>query len=134
MDSLCTTGLYFYFSKDIHASAVKEIIEYLSKIPDLKIHYPFDLKNYSINNRLAKDIEEKGLEKIIIAGDSPGMIKSLFSKAITKNGGNPENIVLADFNEYNISFEDEKEKAIALLLGAIYDLPMKSLQEMERCQ
>jgi hypothetical protein len=63
MDSLCTTGLYFYFSKDIHASAVKEIIEYLSKIPDLKIHYPFDLKNYSINNRLAKDIEEKGLEK-----------------------------------------------------------------------
>jgi heterodisulfide reductase subunit A len=123
MDSLCTTGLYFYFSKDIHASAVKEIIEYLSKIPDLKIHYPFDLKNYSINNRLAKDIEEKGLEKIIIAGDSPGMIKSLFSKAITKNGGNPENIVLADFNEYNISFEDEKEKAIALLLGAIYDLP-----------
>jgi heterodisulfide reductase subunit A len=51
------------------------------------------------------------------------MIKSLFSKAITKNGGNPENIVLADFNEYNISFEDEKEKAIALLLGAIYDLP-----------
>ncbi|NJO92015.1 MAG: FAD-binding protein [Chloroflexia bacterium] len=129
MNSLSTTGIYFYFSKGTHASNLNEIIAYLDKIPNLKIIHPFDLQAFSGNDRLTKDIENKGVKKVIIAGDSPGMIKSFFAKAVAKTGGNPENIILVDFNEQGISLESAKEKAIALLLSAIYDIPYEQLIE-----
>jgi len=127
MGSLSKTGIYFYFSSNSSSTYIQEIITYLSKIPDVKIAYPIDISIYSKKDKLVNEIREKELEKIIIAGDSPGMLKSFFSSAMAKSGINPDNTALINFNEHGISAKSDKDKAIALLLGAIYDIPYEKL-------
>ncbi|MEN8121166.1 MAG: CoB--CoM heterodisulfide reductase iron-sulfur subunit A family protein [Bacteroidota bacterium] len=127
MGSLSKTGIYFYFSSNNSSTNLHEVINYLNKIPGLKITSSIDISAYSKNDKLVNEIREKGLEKIIIAGDSPGMIKNMFSSAMAKSGNNPDNIILLNFNEYGLLANPDKDKAVSVLLGALYDIPYEKL-------
>jgi len=70
-----------------------------------------------------KKIDTHNLTRIIIAGPLPGTVKGLFSKAMTVAGRDPHSVVLASFNQYGIWSGKETERAKALLLCAIRDIP-----------
>ena len=72
---------------------------------------------------IRKKIETNDLNRIIIAGPLPGTVKGLFSKSMVLAGRDPRSVVLASFNQYGIWSGKELERAKALLLCAIRDIP-----------
>ncbi|MCK9423058.1 MAG: CoB--CoM heterodisulfide reductase iron-sulfur subunit A family protein [Bacteroidales bacterium] len=72
---------------------------------------------------IRKKIETNDLSKIIVAGALPGTVKTLFSKAMSMAGKNPSSVILVSFNEYGIWSDKEIERAKALLICAIRDIP-----------
>lgn len=70
-----------------------------------------------------KKIELHGISRIIVAGALPGTDKGMFSKALRLTGKNPNSITLASFNQYGIHSYKEMERAKALLLCALKDIP-----------
>jgi len=65
------------------------------------------------------------LRRIIVAGPLPGSLKGLFSKSMALSGRDPQSVVLASFNQYGIFSASETERAKALLLCAIHNIPFE---------
>ena len=72
---------------------------------------------------IIKKIESHNLNRIIIAGPMPGTVKGLFSKSMAMGGRDPKSVILASFNQYGIWSGKDTERAKALLLCAIRDIP-----------
>jgi heterodisulfide reductase subunit A len=78
---------------------------------------------------LARDIRRLDLERIILAGDSPGYFKPLFTQAARMAGANPEEVRLASFREHGISSGDQTERAKAVLACAVRGVPFRLVAE-----
>jgi heterodisulfide reductase subunit A2 len=69
--------------------------------------------------QMAQKIKEQEIERVILAGDSPGYQKAFFSSAMVQAGQDPSNAILADFREYNILSGRDLERAKAVLHCAV---------------
>jgi heterodisulfide reductase subunit A len=72
---------------------------------------------------IVKKIKAHDLTRIIIAGGLPGSVKGLFSKAMTMAGRDPGSVTLSSFYQYGIRAYSDMERARALLLCAIKNIP-----------
>lgn len=70
-----------------------------------------------------KKIENHNLGRIILAGSLPGTVKGIFSKALKGSGRDPQSLVLVSFNKYGIRTGNDIERAKALILCAIKNIP-----------
>jgi heterodisulfide reductase subunit A len=73
-------------------------------------------------NRIAERIMETRLQRIIIAGDSPGRVKDLFVRAMIISGNDPKDVVLASFRDNGAIYRSDTELAKAILLCSLYGL------------
>ena len=72
---------------------------------------------------LADDIADNQLDRIVIAGDSPGFFKPAFTRAMSLAGREPEEVRLASFREHGTGGERATERAKAIAACAVYGVP-----------
>ena len=118
------TGIYF---SDVHQNRennldILEISEYVkkkSKIKDIWFLSDFPFTNVDF---IAEEIKKNNLKRIIIAGDTPGELKNLFTKAMIISGNDPDKVLLAGFRDYGVINKSGTELVKAVLLSTIYDI------------
>ena len=127
------TGIYLCKHTNGHTDVVdiSQLADYAKnflKVPVIWNHTDVDLINV---NALAKIIQNKKLERIVIAGNKPGMEKSFFSRAMVKAGKSPANVVLADFKEHGAITKSDTDLAKAILACAINGVPFEIVADAD---
>jgi heterodisulfide reductase subunit A len=68
---------------------------------------------------MAKKILDHKLNRLVLAGDTPGMDKTFFARAMDAAGQDPAGVILAGFREYGITSQAEEKRAMAVLICAV---------------
>ncbi len=74
-------------------------------------------------NDLADEIRAQQLSRVVIAGDSPGYFKPVFTRAMVQAGGDPEQVRLASFREHGAGTRGATERAKAVVACAVHGVP-----------
>ena len=122
-------GIFFHFDLKF---IPEEIINYLKKIPEIALIKTIDNEDFYKGDSLEKEINDKNLTKIIIAGDMPGIVKSFFTKVMIKAGKKAEDVSLISFNELGVYSRSDNDRAIAAFLSNIYEIPIEKLLSSEQ--
>jgi heterodisulfide reductase subunit A len=72
---------------------------------------------------LAEEIRGDRLDRIVLAGDSPGFFKPVFTRAMMLAGSNPDEICLASFREHGAISDNDNERAKAIVACAVRGVP-----------
>jgi heterodisulfide reductase subunit A2 len=72
---------------------------------------------------LAEEIRRDHLDRVVLAGDSPGYFKPAFTRALQLAGGNPDEVLLASFREHGAGLANATERAKAILACAVRGVP-----------
>lgn len=127
MEENIQTGVFFSNGMNGHQNSVdfQELEMYLRKMSEIKNVWIIPEVTDANLKKVVNQIKAFGLNRIVIAGDMPGLVKDFISKALQLSGESPDNIILADFREHGaISFTDT-EIAKALITCAIHDIPFE---------
>jgi heterodisulfide reductase subunit A2 len=119
-------GIYFLNGENPNAPSTEnfsELISYTEKLPKVKL-----VKNFCNGSKLSPDqltseIKKNNLKRVILAGDSPGFYKTLFSSAMVSAGNDPEDVLIASFREHGAITKDETDRAKAILSCAVLAVP-----------
>ncbi|MBE9491753.1 MAG: hypothetical protein IMY70_02620, partial [Bacteroidetes bacterium] len=85
------TGVYFavYSNGNECEIDIDQLIEYTKQIPGIGITWNGDLKLTLQADFIVDEIKKHNLDRIVLAGDEPGIVKPIFSKAMVLSGKNP---------------------------------------------
>jgi heterodisulfide reductase subunit A len=72
---------------------------------------------------LRDEIRAQRLDRIVLAGDSPGHFKPAFTKALAAAHGNPDEVRLASFREHGATATETTERAKAVIACAVRGVP-----------
>lgn len=73
--------------------------------------------------KLTAEIRKHQLDRIVIAGDSPGFFKPVFTRALVEAGGDAEQVKLASYREHGATWGDATERAKAVVACAVRGVP-----------
>jgi len=121
-------GVYLFNSKNSSPDAVDypKLTDYLKNYPGSKfVQYLGDDPAIDIQ-AISEEIKREGVDRIIIGGDTPGVYKDSFTKAMKKAGKGGRNVHLACFNDHGASAPNSTKMAKAVLLSAIYNIPFET--------
>jgi heterodisulfide reductase subunit A len=115
------TGVFLYSSVNGHKDAVDltNVAAYAEKIPEVPVVWSSSDIVLSDVEKLASQITENKLKRIVIAGDMPGLVKSFFSRAMVLAGNKPDDVVLASFREHGATTGKDTERAKGILTCAV---------------
>lgn len=122
------TGIYFYPGDNGHRPEIdlQDIISYSMSLPGIRAAWDGTEFPMTDSGRFVSMIKENQIERIIIAGETPGFAKPYFTKIMTMAGGTAEEVVLASFLEYNIIKKADNDRAKALIACALYGVPFET--------
>jgi len=60
---------------------------------------PVDI-SLSDPEQVSRQIKKDSIKRIVIAGNNPGMFKSLFAKSMVLAGNDPDDVILTSFSEH----------------------------------
>jgi heterodisulfide reductase subunit A len=121
-------GIYFLNGENPNAPPVEDfsaLISYAEKLPGVKLVKSSDNGWKLDAGQLTAEIKQNNLKRVILAGDSPGFYKTLFSNAMVSAGNDPESVVVASFREHGALTADEADRAKAVLNCAVSDVPFE---------
>jgi heterodisulfide reductase subunit A len=72
---------------------------------------------------LADRLKHEAIDRIVLAGESPGREKPAFTTAMALAGRNPEDVRLASFREHGAVAEDATERAKAIIACSVLGVP-----------
>ncbi len=72
---------------------------------------------------LAEEIRNDKLERIVVAGDSPGYFKPVFTRAMVQAGGDPNNVLIASFIGNGAVGPNATERAKAVVACSVCGVP-----------
>ncbi|MFH1834022.1 MAG: CoB--CoM heterodisulfide reductase iron-sulfur subunit A family protein [bacterium] len=72
---------------------------------------------------LSAEIKQAGLERVVIAGDSPGFFKPAFTVAMRLAGGDPDEVRLASFGEHGAALDSGTPRAKSVVACAALGVP-----------
>lgn len=123
------TGVCFCKETNGHSDSFDptELVSFIKTIPNVKIVWHQSDVQLSEPNALAERIQDNQLDRIVIAGKSPGHLKSFFSRAMSLAAKDPGNISLASFNEFGIISKKDTPFAKAILASVIYDISIDEI-------
>ena len=122
-----TVGIYFCDTlkqkvESVDISALEAYSEGLSDVAVIWKSNDFLLNNAKM---VAEKIKKLNIERIVLAGDIPGIVRNFFSKAMIIAEKNPKEIFLAGFREYGIISKKDTNLAKAILACAIKGIPFE---------
>ena len=127
MSNAVKTGVYFCKHLNGHPDSIQlselyafaegmEEVAHIWKTGDL------DLLDF---RKLADAISDQGINRIVLAGEKPGFIQPMFSKAMAAAGNDPSQITNVSFIEHNATRQKDTDLAKAILACAVLDVPFE---------
>ncbi len=122
------TGIYFCQLSNGHPDAlnISELAEYAKGFEGVPVVWHSGDFLLSDADHIAARIKENNLSRIVIAGDTPGMVKTFFTKAMAKAGKNPGNVILAGFKEHGANTMIRMNLAKGVLYCAVLGVPFEA--------
>ncbi len=120
-------GVFFCNSLNGRSDVVdiSEVAAYIKGISDVaEIWHSSDIQLID-TDKVAAKIKEKKINRLIVAGDMPGLEKRFFSKAMISAGNKAEDVILASFREHGAITGADTKRAKAILACAIYGVPFE---------
>lgn len=104
-----------------------ELTSYLKKLSNVKSVRNLGL-NPAINiDEISAEIKEGDFDRVVLGGDSPGVFKDAFTRAMKLAGKPQRNVSLASFDDHGASISGSTERAKAVLIAAIHRVPFESI-------
>ncbi len=116
-------GVFIFQSSRDHGPHLQSIAHYAANLPAVEKVGIFASGSPIDAEVLAREIHSEKLDRIVLAGDSPGYFKPVFTRAIVMADGNPEEIYLASFREHGASNAESTERAKAIVACAAHGIP-----------
>jgi heterodisulfide reductase subunit A len=115
---ICQAGI-----AETEAVNLEAVRLYASNLPDVETVEVLGLMPKLDPQAVAKRITESRLDRLVIAGDSPGFFKPAFTRAMNLAGGQPDEVRLASFRQYGADAANPTERAKAIVACAVYGVP-----------
>jgi heterodisulfide reductase subunit A2 len=115
---LCQTG-----TGDPLAISVHAVASYAGNLPNVEVVQDLGVLPRLDTASLADELRREGLERVVIAGDSPGFFKPTFTRAMTLAGGDPREVRLASFRAFGASRGMGTARAKGVLACAVLGVP-----------
>ena len=96
---------------------------YVANLPQVESVRSLGLLPHIDPEAIADEIVADELDRIVIAGDSPGFFKPAFTRAMSLAGREPDEVRLASFREHGTSGIGATERAKAIAACAVYGVP-----------
>jgi len=124
-----TTGVFLYNPLDGCADTIdfSAVSEYAKQSPYVAAVWNSENLRLIDAKEVAAKFGENGIKRIVIAGDTPGMVKSFFTKAMIAAGNNPDDVFLAGFREYGATKKIHTDRAKAIVACAIQNIAFDTI-------
>ncbi|MCK4761696.1 MAG: CoB--CoM heterodisulfide reductase iron-sulfur subunit A family protein [Candidatus Aminicenantes bacterium] len=121
MEQKGLTGIYFCddFNGKSDAIDTAELMAYAENNPDAAVTWSPSRLPITDPEAIAAKIKEFKLERMVIAGDMPGMVKPVFARAMAAAGNDPGDIILAGFREYGAVSGADTDRAKGVIACAL---------------
>ena len=129
MEKSKPTGIYFLISSNGHPGTpdYKELETFALSLTEVVAVWNSLTIPFTNKEMLANAIHKAGVERIVIAGYSPGLIKSAFSEILATLGYNGSSLILAGFRESVGRTNENNESAKAILYSAVKNIPLSDI-------
>ena len=115
---LCQTG-----TGDLDAVSVHGVEGYADNLPDVELVRDLGVLPGLDIDKLSSELQDNGIERVVIAGDSPGFFKPTFTRAMALAGGDPGEVRLASFRAFGASRGVGTARAKGVLACAVLGVP-----------
>jgi heterodisulfide reductase subunit A2 len=96
---------------------------YADNLPDVARVWSLGVRPKLDPAALSDEIQQERLERLVIAGDTPGFFKPAFTKAMALAGGDPDEVRLASFGEHGGIGDSGSARAKSVLACAVLGVP-----------
>jgi heterodisulfide reductase subunit A len=119
------TGVFICQAASSESSAVdaRSVATYAANLPNVESVRDLGTLPRIDPHALSAEIARDKLERVIIAGDSPGFFKPAFTKAVMLAGGDPDEVRLASFREHGALSGMGTARAKSILACAVLGVP-----------
>jgi heterodisulfide reductase subunit A2 len=119
------TGVYICQAGGGDPAAVnlREVESYAANLPSVEVVRNLGLLPALDPKVLAEEITREQLERIVLAGDSPGFFKPVFTRAMALAGADPDEVRLASFREHGASSGIGTPRAESTIACAVLGVP-----------
>jgi heterodisulfide reductase subunit A len=115
---ICQAG-----SEASDAVNLESVAHYASNLPQVESVTMMGVLPKLDPDVLADEIARDKLERVVLAGDSPGFFKPAFTRAMALAGGEPDEVRLASFRQYGADAKNSTERGKAIVACAVYGVP-----------
>jgi heterodisulfide reductase subunit A2 len=115
---LCQAGV-----GDADAINLHSIASYAANLPDVEVVKDLGELPKIDADQMASDFAAADLERVVIAGDSPGFFKPSFTHAMALAGRDPAEVRLASFHEFGATTGVGTARAKSVLACAVLGVP-----------
>ena len=115
---LCQTG-----TGDLDAVDLHSVVGYAGNLPNVEMVKDLGTMPALDIETLVAEIRAHDLQRVVIAGDSPGFFKPAFTTAMKNAGGDPSEVRLASFRQHGASFGIGTVRAKSVLACATFGVP-----------
>jgi len=127
MSNAVKTGVYFckYLNGHPDSIQLKELYAFAEGMEEVAHIWRAGDLDLMDHQNLASVISARGINRLVLAGEKPGFIQPMFSKAMAAAGMDPAQITNVSFIEYNATRQKDTDLAKAILACAILDVPFE---------
>ena len=115
---LCQAGI-----GDVDAVNLHSIASYAANLPSVEVVRDLGLLPKVDPDAFAAEIRAESLDRLVIAGDTPGFFKPAFTRAMALAGEDPKEVRLASFNAFGASSGNGTARAKSVLACAALGVP-----------
>jgi heterodisulfide reductase subunit A len=115
---LCHTG-----TGDLDAASTHAVAAYAANLPSVQLVKDLGVMPKLSVAALADEIRAAQLDRIVIAGDSPGYFKPAFTSAAALAGGDTDEVRMASFREHGAAAGAGTARAKSVVACAVYGVP-----------
>jgi len=120
-------GIYFIESTDKKPGLLdfNELKAYSQSLEEVAVVWDSTTLPTSDLDKIGKEIKTNNVNKIILAGEFPGMKKPIFSEVMSLLNFNGDSVVLVSFRKYGVKKSSDTEKAKSILYCAVKGVPFE---------
>ena len=116
-------GVFFGQFQEYPSVNLDAVAAYTANLPGVELVRKLGYRPRLDPKALADEIGEQRLERIVLAGDSPGYFKPAFTRAMALAQSRPDEVRLASFREHGAESVDATERAKAVVACAVHGVP-----------
>jgi heterodisulfide reductase subunit A len=116
-------GVYLCQTGEPGAVNLEAVAKYAANLPGVEVSECVGARPRLSPVDLSGKIKRHRLERVVIAGDSPGYFKPVFTRAMVLAGGDPDDVRLASFRAHGALTADFTDRAKAIVACAVHGVP-----------